>query len=278
MKPILPLILILPIISLTQRATAASTVPLFDSSGSTVIGGDANPYPYNANIAPPSGTQTFYISLGTGNGSSTAPWGGGNLVTGLNLSLWAYSATGSAVPITVGLYTGTDTGTGLTGLSALSGVSGPLTENINNTVGGNYNNTASAFNFSLTGGAQTTDPIPANTDLVIGITVTAGSPLDLAIGAPLGGSPTPTYSFLNAFSNSTGLDGNTYLYAGGNGVLTGGLVQQNTNLLPFVDLQATITPLPELPPVTYLLLSVPLFVGVLLVRRRARAGETGMAS
>jgi hypothetical protein len=271
MKPILPLILILPIISLTQTATAASTVPLFDSNGSAVIGGDPNPYPYNANIAPTSGTQTFYILFGTGNGSSTSPWGGSNLVTGLNLSLWGYSATGSAVPITVGLYTGTDTGTALTGLSALSGVSGPLTENINNTVGGNYNNTASVFNFSLTGGAQTTDPIPANTELVVGITVTAGSPFDLAIGAPLGGSPTPTYSFLNAFSNSTGLDGNTYLYAGANGVLTGGLVQQNTNLLPFIDLNATITPLPELPPVTYLLLSVPLFVGLLLVRRRARA-------
>ena len=30
-------------------------------------------------------------------------------------------------------------------------------------------------------------------------------------------------------------------------------------------------PLPELPPVTYLLLSLPLVLGVLMVRRRARA-------
>ncbi|MBV8213704.1 MAG: hypothetical protein JOZ08_10850 [Verrucomicrobia bacterium] len=271
MKPILPLVLLLPIISLAQPAAAASTTPLFDSNGTAVIGGDPNPYPYNANIPiGTSSTETFYISLGTGNQSGT-PWGGGNLVTSLNLSLWAYSATGSAVPVTVGLYTGTDTGTALSNLAALSGVSGPLTENINNTTGGNYTNAASLFSFSVTGGSQTTDPIGANTDLVIGITVQAGSPLDLAIGAPLGGSPSPTYTFSNAFTGSTGLDPNTYLYSGGNGVLTGGLLQQNTNLLPFVDLTASITPLPELPPVTYLLLSVPLFVGVLLLRRRAQA-------
>jgi hypothetical protein len=269
MKPILPLIVLLPLISLAQRSAAQSTVPLFDSGGLNVIGNDSSPYPYNASIAPPTGTQTFYILLGTGNQTGT-PWGGGNSVNSLNLSLWAYSATGSAVPVTVGLYSGTDTGGGISGLTALSGVSAPFSENINNTLGGNYTNSASVFSFSLTGGAQTTDPIPANTDLVVGITVTAGSPLDLAIGAPLGGSPTPTYSFLNAFTNSTGLDGNTYLYAGSNGNLST-LVQQNTNLLPFVDLTASITPLPELPPVTYLLLSVPLVLGVLVVRRRAQA-------
>jgi hypothetical protein len=269
MKPILPLIVLLPIISLAQPAAAQSTVPLFDSNGTNVIGGDANPYPYNASIAPPTGSQTFYILLGTGNQSGT-PWGGNNSVNSLNLSLWAYSGTGSAVPVTVGLYSGTDTGGGISGLTALSGVSAPFTENINNTLNGNYTNSSTVFSFSLTGGAQTTDPIPANTDLVVGITVTAGSPLDLAIGAPLGGSPTPTYSFVNAFTNSTGLDANSYLYAGGNGNLTT-LVQQNTNLLPFVDLQASITPLPELPPVTYLLISAPLFVGLLLVRRRALA-------
>jgi len=153
-------------------------------------------------------------------------------------------------------------------LTALSGVSAPFGENINNTLGGNYTNSATEFSFSLTGGAQTTDPIPANTDLIVAITVTAGSPLDLAIGAPLGGSP--NYTFSNAFTGSTGLDGNTYLYAGGNGN-TSSFIQQNTNLLPFVDLTASITPLPELPPVTYLLLSLPLVLGVLMMRRRARA-------
>jgi len=268
MKPILPLILLLPIIGLAQPAAAQSTVPLFDS-GSSVISNDGSPYPYDASIAPTTGSQTFYILLGTGN-QSGSPWGGNNSVNSLNLSLWAYSATGSAVPVTVGLYSGTDTGGGISGLTALSGVSAPFTENINNTLSGNYTNTASVFSFSLTGGAQTTDPIPANTDLVVGITVTAGSPLDLAIGAPLGGSPTPNYSFVNAFNGSTGLDGNTYLYAGGNGNLST-FVQQNTNLLPFVDLQASITPLPELPPVTYLLLSLPVIGGVLLMRRRAQA-------
>lgn len=267
MKPILPLILLLPIIGLAQPAAAQSTVPLFDSNGTSVIGGDKNPYPYSAEI--PIGTnspQTFYFSLGTGDGSSTSPWGGSNLVTSLNLSLWAYSATGSAVPVTVGLYTGTDTGSGLSGLSEIGSLN---TGTINNTTSGNYNNTASLFSFGLTGSAQTTDPIAANTELVVGITVQSGSPLDLAIGAPLGGSPTPTYTFSNAFTHSTGLDSNSYLYAGSNGVLTGSLLQHNTNLLPFVDLTASITPLPELPPVTYLLLSVPLFVGLLLVRRRA---------
>jgi hypothetical protein len=274
MKPILPLILILPIIGigLAQPVAAQSTVPLFDSGGTAVIGGDTlGPYPYSAAINPTSGTQTFYFMLGTGNGTSSAPWGGSNQVTSLNLSLWAYSATGSAVPVTVGLYSGTDTGGGISGLTALSGASAPETININNTLGGNYTNTASLFTFSLTGGAQTTDPIPVNTELVIGITVTAGSPLDLAIGAPLGGSPTPNYAFNNAFLGSTGLDGNSYLYAGGNGVTSGGLISQNTNLLPFADLTASITPLPELPPVTYLLVSLPLIVGILLMRRRAQA-------
>jgi|GEM_PF-6501230 hypothetical protein len=263
MKPILPLVLLLPLIGLAQPA-AAQTVPLFDSNGLAVIGGDSTPYSYNAEIAPPSGTQTFYLMLGSGNGSSTAPWGGTNSVTSLNLSLWAYSATGSAVPVTVGLFTGTDTGGGLSGLTEIgSAVNG----DINNTTGGAYNNTASIFNFGLTGN---TDPIAANTEFVVGITVTAGDPLDLAIGAPLGGSPGPTYTFSNAFTDSTGLDANTYLYSGSLGSLTT-LLQHNTNLLPFVDLTASVTPLPELPPVTYLLLSAPLFVGVLLVRRRARA-------
>jgi hypothetical protein len=269
MKPILLPILLLPMISLAQPAAAQSSVPLFDSNGTVVIAGDPNPYPYVASIAPPTGQQTFYISLGTGS-QLGSPWGGGNEVTALNLSLWAYSGTGGAIPVTVGLYTGSDTGTGLTGLTALSGASAPFSQNIDNTVGGTYTNSATVFSFSLTGGAQLTDPIPANTDLIVGITVTAGSPLDLAIGAPLGGSPTPTYTFSNAFSGSTGLDGNTYLYAGGNGNLST-FVQQNTNLLPFVDLNASITPLPELPPVTYLLISVPFVLGVLTVRRRARA-------
>jgi hypothetical protein len=66
------------------------------------------------------------------------------------------------------------------------------------------------------------------------------------------------------------LSGLTYLYSGANGN-TSTLLQTNTNLLPFVDLTASITPLPELPPVTYLLLSVPFVLGVLMVRRRARA-------
>ena len=269
MKPILPLIFLLPMISLAQPAAAQSTVPLFDSGGSSVIGGDPNPYPYVASIAPTTGLETFYISLGTGS-QSGSPWGGGNEVTALNLSLWAYSGTAGAIPVTVGLYTGSDSGTGLTGLTALSGASAPFSQNIDNTIGGAYTNSATLFSFSLTGGAQTTDPIPANTDLIVGITVTAGSPLDLAIGAPLGGSPTPNYTFHNTFTGSTGLDGNTYLYSGGNGNLST-LLQQNTNLLPFVDLTASITPLPELPPVTYLFLSLPLVLGVLMFRRRAQA-------
>jgi hypothetical protein len=270
MKPIFPLILLLPMISLAQPAAAqSSTVPLFDSSGTSLIGGDPNPYPYAASIAPTTGQQTFYISLGTGS-QSGSPWGGGNQVTALNLALWEYSANASAVPVTVGLYTGTDTSSGITGLTGLSGASAPFSQNINNTIGGTYTNSATVFTFSLSGGAQLTDPIPANTDLIIGITVTAGNPLDLAVGAPLGGSPSPTYTFSNAFSGSTGLSGFTYLYAGADGD-TSSLVQTNTNLLPFVDLTASITPLPELPPVTYLLLSLPLVLGVLMVRRRARA-------
>jgi hypothetical protein len=269
MKPILPLIILLPMISLAQPAAAQSSVPLFDSDGTTVIAGDPNPYPYVASLAPTTGQQTFYISLGTGS-QLGSPWGGGNEVTALNLALWAYSGNAGAVPVTVGLYTGSDTSSGISGLTALSGASAPFSQNIDNTIGGTYTNSKTVFSFSLTGGAQLTDPIPANTDLIIGITVTAGSPLDLAIGAPLGGSPAPTYTFSNAFSGSSGLSGLTYLYSGGNGN-TSSLLQTNTNLLPFVDLSASITPLPELPPVTYLLLSLPLVLGVLMVRRRARA-------
>jgi hypothetical protein len=266
MKPILPLILLLPMISLAQPA--AAQVPLFDSNGTSVIGGDPNPYPYAASLAPTTGQETFYISLGTGS-QSGSPWGGGNEVTALNLALWAYSGNAGAVPVTVGLYTGSDTSGGITGLTALSGASAPFSQNIDNTIGGTYTNTATTFSFSLTGGAQLTDPIPANTDLIIGITVTAGNPLDLAVGAPLGGSPSPTYTFSNAFSGGS-LSGLTYLYSGANGN-TSTLLQTNDNLLPFVDLTASITPLPELPPVTYLLLSAPLVLGVLMVRRRARA-------
>jgi hypothetical protein len=268
MKPIFSLIVLLPMISLAQPAAAQSQVPLFDSNGTAVIGGDPNPYPYAASLAPTTGQETFYISLGTGS-QTGSPWGGGNEVTALNLALWAYSGNAGAVPVTVGLYTGSDTNTGITGLTALSGASAPFSQNIDNTIGGTYTNQATTFSFSLTGGAQLTDPIPANTDLIIGITVTAGSPLDLAIGAPLGGSPSPTYTFSNAFSGGS-LSGLTYLYSGANGN-TSTLLQTNSNLLPFVDLTASITPLPELPPVTYLLLSLPLVLGVLVVRRRARA-------
>ena len=265
MKPILPFIFLLPIIGVVQSATAATTTPLFDSGGTSIIGGFApSAYPYNAEIAPTTGTQTYYFSLGTGNGSNTSPWGGSNSVTDLNLSLWAYSATGSAVPVTVGIYTGTNNGGGLSGLTEIGSLD---TGSINNTAGGLYNDTASTFSFGLTGN---TDPITANSQFIVGITVTAGSPLDLAIGAPLGGTPTPNYTFSNAFTGSTGLNSTSYLYNGGNGVLTS-LAQTNTNLLPYADLTATITPLPELPPVTYLLLSLPLFVGLLLIRRRARA-------
>jgi hypothetical protein len=269
MKPILPLFFLLPMISLAQPAAAQSTIPLFDSGGMSVIGGDSNPYPYAASIAPTTGLETFYISLGTGS-QSGSPWGGGNEVTALNLSLWAYSGTAGAIPVTVGLYTGSDSGTGLTGLTPLSGASAPFSQNIDNTIGGTYTNSATVFSFGLTGGAQMTDPIPASTDLIVGITVTAGSPLDLAVGAPLGGSPSPNYAFHNAFSGSSGLDGNTYLYSGGNGNLST-LLQQNSNLLPFVDLTASITPLPELPPLTYLLLSLPLILGVVMIRRRVQA-------
>jgi hypothetical protein len=152
-------------------------------------------------------------------------------------------------------------------LSGLTEIGSLDTGSINNTAGGLYNDTASTFSFGLTGNA---DPITANSQFIVGITVTAGSPLDLAIGAPLGGTPTPNYTFNGAFTGSSGLNSISYLYNGNNGNLSS-LNTTDTNLLAFADLTATITPLPELPPVTYLLLSVPLFVGLIMVRRRARA-------
>ena len=207
--------------------------------------------------------------MGTGNGSNSAPWTAGNTVTALNLSLWGFSPSGSAVPVTVGLYTGTDTGTGLSGLTAIGGP--PLTQNVNNTTGGNYNNTASIFSFPLTGAAQTTNPIAANTDLVVGITVATGSSFDVATGV-LVGSPQPNYTFSNAFTGSTGLSTNSYFYSAGNGNVSGAVLSQDVGLASFVDLTATVTPVPELPLGHYLLLSAPLIFGLALVRRsRSRA-------
>src|ERR1700730_3849352 len=181
------LLLLLPFIGQIDQA-AAQTTPLFDSGASTIIGGNSGPYNNVVNINATSGTETFYFAVGTGNGSNNAPWTAGNTVTALNLSLWGFSPSGSAVPVTVGLYTGTDTGTGLSGLTAIGGP--PLTQNGNNTTGGNYNNTASISSFPLTGAAQTTNPIAANTDLVVGITVATGSSFDVATGV-LVGSPQP---------------------------------------------------------------------------------------
>jgi hypothetical protein len=256
------LLLLLPFIGLIDRA-AAQTTPLFDSGGSIIVGGNSGPYSDVVNINASGGTRTFYLEVGTGNGSNNGPWTGGNTVTALNLALWGFSPSGSAVPITVGLYTGTDTGTGLTGLTAIGT---PLTQSINNTTGGVYNNTASIFSIGLTGAARTTNPITANSELVIGITVAAGNSFDLATGA-LFGSPQPNYTFSNAFTGSTGLDTNSYFYTAANGDVSGAVLSQDVGLASFVDLTATVTPVPELSLGHHLLLSLPLLVGVTLVRR-----------
>jgi hypothetical protein len=165
---------------------------------------------------------------------------------------------------TVGLFTGTDTGSGLSGLTAI-GSTGP--QSVNNTSGGNYTNTASIFSIPLTGAAQTTNPIAANTEFIIGITIAAGNSFDLATGVPFGGTPQPTYTFNNAFTGSSGLDTNSYFYSAGNGVVTGSPLSANSNVGEFVDLTATVVPLPEPSLGQYLLFSMPLLIGVILVRR-----------
>jgi hypothetical protein len=255
------LLLLLSLIGQIDQATAQTS--LFNSGGSTVIGGNSGPYNNVANINATSGTETFYVELGTGNGSNSAPWTAGNTVTALNLSLWGFSPNGSAVPVTVGLYTGTDTGTGLSGLTAIGSA---VTQNVNNTTGGNYNNTASIFSIPLSGAAQTTNPIAANTDLVVGITVATGNSFDVATGV-LVGSPQPNYTFSNAFTGSTGLSTNSYFYSAANGNVSGAVLSQDTGLASFIDLTATVTPVPELSLGHYLLLSAPLIFGVGLLRR-----------
>ena len=264
------LTILLSLAGLMGQATAATT-PLFDSGGTTIIGGNAGPYSDVVNINATSGTETFYVAVGTGNGSNSAPWTAGNTVTALNLSLWGFSPSGSAVPVTVGLYTGTDTGTGLSGLTAISG---PLTQNINNTTGGNYNNTASVFSFGLTGAAQTTNPIAPNTQLIVGITIATGNSFDIATGALFGGSPQPNYTFNNSFTGSSGLNPNSYFYTAGNGNVSGAVLSQDVGLASFFDLTATVIPVPEPPLGHYLLLSLPLLIGITLVRRfRPCAGD-----
>jgi hypothetical protein len=255
------LILLVLLISFSNQAPAQT---LFDSGASTIIGRNTGPYNNVTTINATSATQTFYIEVGTGNGSNNAPWSSGNPVTALNLYLWGFSPSGSAVPVTVGLYTGTDTGTGLSGLTAI-GSTGP--QNVNNTSGGNYTNSASIFSIPLTGAAQTTNPIAASTEFVVGITIAAGNLFDIATGV-LSGSPQPNYTFSNAFTGSNGLDTNTYIYSAGNGTVTGSPFSQNTGLASFIDLTATVTPVPEPPLGHYLLLSVPLVIGIALVRRR----------
>jgi len=260
------LLFLLPFIGYIDQATAQT--PLFDSGGSTIIGGNSGPYNNVVNINATNGTETFYFAVGTGNGSNSAPWTAGNTVTALNLSLWGFSPSGSAVPVTVGLYTGTDSGTGLSGLTAIGSA---LTQNVNNTTGGNYNNTASIFSIGLTGAAQTTNPITPNTELIVGVTITTGNSFDLATG-PLVGSPQPNYTFSNAFTGSTGLDTNSYFYSAANGTVSGAVLSQDVGLATFADLTATVTPVPEPPLGHYLLLSTPLIFGVALVRRfRSRA-------
>jgi hypothetical protein len=248
---------------------AAQTTPLFDSGASTIIGGNSGPYNNVVNINATNGTETFYFAVGTGNGSNNAPWTAGNTVTALNLSLWGFSPSGNAVPVTVGLYTGTDSGTGLSGLTAIG--SGAQTQNVNNTSGGNYTNTASIFSFGLTGAAQTTNPITPDTEFIVGVTISTGNAFDLATG-PLVGSPQPNYTFSNAFTGSTGLDTNSYFYTAGNGTVSGTVLSQDVGLATFADLNATVTPVPEPSLGHYLLLSTPLIFGVALVRRfRSRA-------
>src|SRR3981081_2576945 len=126
--------LLLPLAGLIGQATAQTT-PLFDSGATTIIGGNSGPYNNVVNINATSGTETFYFALGSGNGSNSAPWIAGNTVTALNLSLWGFSPSGNAVPVTVGLYTGTDSGTGLSGLTAIGSA---VTPNVNTTTGGTY--------------------------------------------------------------------------------------------------------------------------------------------
>jgi hypothetical protein len=262
------LLLLLPFIGQIDQA-AAQTTPLFDSGATTIIGGNSGPYNNVVNINATSGTETFYFAVGTGNGSNNAPWTAGNTVTALNLSLWGFSPSGNAVPVTVGLYTGTDSGTGLSGLTAIG--SGAQTQNVNNTSGGNYTNTASIFSFGLTGAAQTTNPITPNTEFIVGVTISTGNAFDLATG-PLVGSPQPNYTFSNAFTGSTGLDTNSYFYTAGNGTVSGTVLSQDVGLATFADLNATVTPVPEPSLGHYLLLSTPLIFGVALVRRfRSRA-------
>jgi hypothetical protein len=256
------LLLLLPFIGQIDRA-AAQTTPLFDSGASAIIAPNTGPYNNVVNINAASGTETFYFALGTGNGSNNAPWTSGNTVTALNLALWGFSPSGNPVPVTVGLYTGTDSGSGLSGLTAIGG---PQTLNINNTSGGNYTNTASTFSFGLSGAAQTTNPITPNTEFIVGVTISTGNAFDLATG-PLVGSPQPNYTFSNAFTGSTGLDTNSYFYTSTNGDVSGAVLSKDVGLAAFADLNATVTPVPEPPLGHYLLLSVPLLIGVTLFRR-----------
>jgi hypothetical protein len=254
--------LLLPLASLIDQAAAQT--PLFDSGASTIIGGNTGPYNNVVNINAASGTETFYFAIGTGNGSNNAPWTSGNTVTALNLALWGFSPSGNPVPVTVGLYTGPDSGSGLSGLTAIGG---PQTQNINNTSGGNYTNTASTFSFGLTGAAQTANPITPNTEFIVGVTVSTGNAFDLATG-PLVGSPQPNYTFNNAFTGSTGIDTNSYFYTANNGDVSGVVLSHDTGLAAFADLTATVTPVPEPPLGHYLLLSLPLVVGATLARWR----------
>jgi hypothetical protein len=253
--------LLLSLASLIDQAAAQT--PLFDSGASAIIPPNSGPYNNVVNINASSGTETFYFALGTGDGSSNAPWTAGNTVTALNLALWGFSPSGNAVPVTVGLYTGTDSGNGLSGLTAI-GSSGP--QNVNNTTGGTYNNSASMFTIGLTGAAQTTNPIAPNTEFIVGVTITTGNSFDLATG-PLVGSPQPNYTFSNAFTHSTGLDTNSYFYTANNGDVSGAFLFKDVGLAAFADLTATVTPVPEPPLGHYLLLSLPLLVGVTVLRR-----------
>jgi len=60
--------------------------------------------------------------------------------------------------------------------------------------------------------------------------------------------------------------------SGASSIIGGAVLSQDTGLASFIDLTATVTPVPELPLGHYLLLSAPLIFGLALVRRsRSRA-------
>jgi hypothetical protein len=68
------------------------------------------------------------------------------------------------------------------------------------------------------------------------------------------------------------LDTNSYFYTANNGDVSGAVLSKDVGLAAFADLNATVTPVPEPPLGHYLLLSLPLLIGIILVRRRRLSG------